>query len=195
MSSTSLSVPARRVPGERRSDRVDALVAATVAELRANGYEGLTVRNAARRAGVAPATAYTYFASKDHLVAEVFWRRLQTLEAAPVDGRQSARTRVSNALRQLALLIAEEPELAAASTTAILAPDPDVRRLRNRIGAAFDEHLASALGGESDPAVLRALNLALAGALLQAGMGYFSYADLADRMDEVAGLLLGGSGR
>ena len=43
--------------------------------------------------------------------------------------------------------------------------------------------------------MLRALNLALAGALLQAGMGYFSYADLADRMDEVAGLLLGGSGR
>jgi hypothetical protein len=27
---------------------------------------------------VAPATAYTYFASKDHLVAEVFWRRLRT---------------------------------------------------------------------------------------------------------------------
>ena len=195
MSSTSLSAPARRGAAEKRSDRVDALVEATVAELRANGYEGLTVRNAARRAGVAPATAYTYFASKDHLVAEVFWRRLQTLEPAPVDGRHRARTRVSNALRELAWLIAAEPELAAASTTAILASDPDVRRLRNRIGAAFNAHLAAALGDDADPAVLRALNLALAGALLQAGMGYFSYADLADRMDEVAGLLLGGPSR
>lgn len=195
MSSTSLSVPARRGPAEKRSDRVDALVDATVAELRANGYEGLTVRNAARRAGVAAATAYTYFASKDHLVAEVFWRRLQTLEPAPVDGRHTARTRVSHALRELALLIADEPELAAASTTAILAPDPDVQRLRNRIGTAFNGHLAAALGDDADPAVLRALNLALAGALLQAGMGYFSYADLADRMDEVAGLLVGGGGR
>ena len=192
MSSTSLSPPVRRGPAERRSDRVDALVEATVAELRANGYEGLTVRNAARRAGVGAATAYTYFASKDHLVAEVFWRRLQTLEPVTIDGRHSARTRVSNALRDLAFLIAAEPELAAASTTAILAPDTDVQRLRNRIGAAFNTHLAAALGDDADPAVLRALNLALAGALLQAGMGYFSYADLADRMDEVAALLVGG---
>ncbi len=192
MSSTSTAVPVRRGPAERRSDRVDALVDATIDELRAHGYEGLTVRNAARRAGVAAATAYTYFASKDHLVAEVFWRRLQTLAPAPVDGRHNARTRVSVAMRELALLIAEEPELAAASTTAILAQDPDVQRLRNRIGAAFNQHLAAALGDDADRAVLRALNLALAGALLQAGMGYFSYADLADRMDEVAGLLVGG---
>lgn len=192
MSSTSTSTPVRRGPAEKRSDRVEAVVDATIAELRANGYEGLTVRNAARRAGVAAATAYTYFASKDHLVAEVFWRRLQTLQPTAVDGRHSARTRVSNALRELALLIADEPELAAASTTAILAQDPDVQRLRNRIGTAFNAHLAAALGDDADPAVLRALNLALAGALLQAGMGYFSYADLADRMDEVAGLLVGG---
>jgi AcrR family transcriptional regulator len=192
MSSTSLSPPVRRGPSEKRAGRVDALVDATIAELRAHGYDGLTVRNAARRAGVAPATAYTYCASKDHLVAEVFWRRLQTLEPMPVDGRQTPRTRVSAALRDLALLIAAEPELAAASTTAVLAPDPDVQQLRNRIGTAFNRHLAAALGDAADPAVLRALNLALAGALLQAGMGYFSYADLADRMDEVAGLLVGG---
>lgn len=195
MSSTSTSTPVRRVPAETRANRVDALVEATIAELRSNDYDGLTVRNAARRAGVGTATAYTYFASKDHLVAEVFWRRLQTLEPAPVDGRLRSRTRVANALRELALLIADEPELAAASTTAILAQDPDVQRLRNRIGAAFNAHLAAALGDDADPAVLRALNLALAGALLQAGMGYFSYADLADRMDEVAGLLVGGGTR
>ena len=178
-----------------RDERIGALVAAALDELLEHGYDGLTVRNAARRAGLAPATAYTYFGSKDHLVAEVFWRRLQTLERSPVDGRHRARTRVTTALRALALLIADEPELAAASTTAILAPDPDVQRLRNRIGAAFNEHLAAALGDDADPAVLRALNLALAGALLQAGMGYFSYADLADRMDEVAELLLGGGAR
>ncbi len=191
MSGTSTSSPVRRALTGARTDRVDAVVEAAIAELRANGYDGLTVRNAARRAGVAPATAYTYFASKDHLVAEVFWRRLQTLAPVPMDGRRSARTRVSGAMRELARLIAAEPELAAASTTAILAQDPDVQRLRNRIGAAFNDHLSVALGDAPDPAVLRALNLALAGALLQAGMGYFSYADLADRMDEVAGLLVG----
>jgi AcrR family transcriptional regulator len=168
-------------------------VEATVTELRAGGYDGLTVRNAARRAGVAPATAYTYFGSKDHLVAEVFWRRLQTLDGSSSRARTPV-ARVQAALRGLALLIAAEPELAAASTTAILANDPDVHRLRNRIGATFNDHLAAALGEAADPAILRALNLALAGALLQAGMGYFSYTELADRMDEVAALVVSGAG-
>jgi AcrR family transcriptional regulator len=192
MSSLSAAEPARRDLGSRQADRVDALVEATVAELREHGYDGLTVRNAARRAGVAAATAYTYFGSKEHLVAEVFWRRLQTLDGGTSRARTPV-TRVQAALRSLALLIAAEPELAAASTTAILANDPDVHRLRNRIGAAFNDHLSTALGGEAaDAAVLRALNLALAGALLQAGMGYFSYTELADRMDEVAVLVVGG---
>lgn len=182
----------RRTLGGRQADRVDALVAATIAELRDHGYEGLTVRNAARRANVAAATAYSYFGSKDHLVAEVFWRRLAALPEPVVDRRRSAVTRVSAALRELALLVAEEPELAAASTTAILAQDPDVGRLRDRIGGAFTERLALALGDSAQPGVLRALNLALAGALLQAGMGYFSYTELADRMDEVAGVVLEG---
>ena len=191
MSSTSASAPARRDPGARRAERVDALVDATITELREHGYEGLTVRNAARRADVSAASAYTYFASKDHLVAEVFWRRLQLLEPPPAAGPSTDRMAV--ALRDLALLIAEEPELAAASTTAVLAVDPDVQRLRTRIGAAFNDHLAAALGSHADPRVLRALNLALAGALLQAGMGYFTYAELADRMDEVAAVVLRGA--
>ena len=191
MSSTSTAEVGRRDIGGRQAGRVDALVDATVAELRAGGYEGLTVRNAARRAGVGAATAYTWFGSKDHLVAEVFWRRLDALPAPELEGHPTAAARVTAALRELALLVAAEPELAAASTTAILARDPDVQRLRDRIGTAFNDRLQAALGPDHDPAVLRALNLALAGALLQAGMGYFSYADLADRMRQVAELLLG----
>jgi AcrR family transcriptional regulator len=184
---TPTRTPTRRRPADG-AGRIDALVEATVEELRDHGYEGLTVRNAARRAGLAPATAYTYFASKDHLVAEVFWRRLEALEPVATSGRPA--TRVSKALRALALFIAAEPELAAASTTAVLAADPDVRRLRGRIGAVFDGRIVAALGPDADPKVVRALNLALAGALLQAGMGYFSYTELADRMDEVVSVVL-----
>jgi AcrR family transcriptional regulator len=191
MSDPALATPARRRVADRQADRIGALVDATVVELRHHGYDGLTVRNAAKRAGVAAATAYTYFGSKDHLVAEVFWRRLEAMPEPTLDGRQSPRTRVVAVLRHLALTIAAEPELAAASTTAVLAGDPDVARLRARIGGTFNARLADALGPDADPAVLNTLNLALAGGLLQAGMGYFSYTDLADRLAEVAEVVLG----
>ena len=73
--------PTRRRLTERQAHTVERLTVAAVDEVRVVGYDGLTVRNVARRAGVAPATAYTYFASKDHLVAEVFWRRLASPSA------------------------------------------------------------------------------------------------------------------
>ncbi len=40
--------------------------------------------------------------------------------------------------------------------------------------------------------MLDALSLALSGAMLQAGMGYFPYDELADRMADVVRLVLGG---
>jgi AcrR family transcriptional regulator len=182
------AVTTRRRP-RRRDDRIDALADAALDELREHGYEGLTVRNAARRAGLAPATAYTYFGSKDHLVAEVFWRRLQHL-AVPTSRRASALTRLNGALDNLIEVITGEPALVAASTIAVLADDPDVDGLRLRIGARINEHLADALGDRADPAVLRALHLAVSGALLQSGMGFLDYDDLGPRLHEVARLLL-----
>lgn len=177
--------PPRRGVAGRQADRVDAIVAATLEELRTHGYDGLTVRNAARRAGVAPATAYTYFGSKDHLVAEVFMRRLEGWDAPDATEGTDPIRRVRAVLHGLASLVAAEPELAAASTTAILANDPDVHRLRDRIGAAFSDRLRAALGDDHDPVALRTLNLLLSGALLQAGMGYFDYKELGERMTEV----------
>lgn len=167
------------------------LADAAIEELRRDGYDGLTVRNVARRAGVAPATAYTYFASKDHLVAEVFWRRLQALPPVAVDRRRTPAGRVQASLGPVGRMIAAEPEVAAASTTALLAGEPDVARLRTEIGIRLAERLGAALGERHDPAVSRALTLAFSGAMLQAGMGYFPYDELGDRMAEVAALVLG----
>jgi AcrR family transcriptional regulator len=166
-------------------------VDAALEEVRTTGYDGLTVRNVARRAGVAPATAYTYFASKDHLVAEVFWRRVAALPEPRVNGRGAPASRVASALREIAAILADEPQLAAAATTAVLANDPDVHRLRGRMGAAVLHRLSAALGDDGSPAALQALGLAFSGAMLQAGMGYFSYTELGDRMAEVADVVLG----
>jgi AcrR family transcriptional regulator len=176
----------------RQADTVDRLGEAALEEIRAVGYDGLTVRNVARRAGVAPATAYTYFASKDHLVAEMFWRHLNAVPAPKVDGRRSAAVRVGAALRDVTTMVAGQPELAAAATVAMLAADPDVKQLRDRIGADIRRRLAVALGDDAERGVQQALDFAVSGALLQAGMGHLSYDDLPDRLEAVAALLVQG---
>jgi len=182
--------PRRRLTA-RQANTVEGLTAAAVEEVRVAGYDGLTVRNVARRAGVAPATAYTYFTSKDHLVAEVFWRRLRALEPPKVDRRLRRAARVSAALRDVALLVADEPELAAACTTAMLAQDPDVKHLRDRVGATIRQRLSDALGDDADPALLRTLELAVAGAMVQAGAGHVSYYDLPDLLSEAVTVIVG----
>ena len=171
----------RRRLSLRQARTVQKLVDACVEELRATGYDGLTVRNVARRAGVAPATAYNYFASREHLVTEVFWRRLESLPETRVDKRRSTVARVSATMSDLALLVADEPELAAACTVAMLANDPDVRLLRDRIGLEMHRRLSAALG-DADPGVLATLELAISGALVHAGMGHLSYDQLPERL-------------
>lgn len=157
--------------------------------LRAEGFAGLTVRSVAGLAGVAPATAYTYFSSKEHLVAEVFWRRLA---ASPeeADAGLDRTGRVVAVLRHIALLVADEPELAGAVTSALLGRDPDVEHLRTRIGIEIRQRLADALGSNPDPDVLEALELLYAGGLVRAGMGYGSYTEFADRLETSAKLIL-----
>jgi AcrR family transcriptional regulator len=180
--------PRRRLTA-KQAGTVDRLATAVVREVRRSGYDGLTVRNVARRAGVAPATAYTYFASKDHLITEVFWRRLQQLGPPELDDGADIEARVRRVVADVALLVADEPELAAACTTAMVATDPDVLHLRERIGGQMRRRLAAALGTGADPAVLRALELALSGAMLQAGTGHLSYDDLPDELAAVARLV------
>jgi AcrR family transcriptional regulator len=190
MSNSATTEPRRHLSG-RSPDRVERLVDAAVEELREGGYEGLTVRNVARRAGLAPATAYNYFASKDHLVAEVFWRRLQALPEPELDEGIAVRERAEVAIREVAMIVADEPELSAACTTAMLAHDPDVKLLRDRIGAAIHRRIAIALGPDADDVVVRSFDLLYSGAMVQAGMGHISYGELGDRLSEVASLILG----
>ena len=181
--------PTRRQLTQRQAGTVRKLTAAAVAETRAVGYAGLTVRNVAARAGVAAATAYMYFSSKEHLLAEVYWRELRALPPVPDDGGDPV-ARVTGVLRDIALLLASEPELAAACTVAILGTSPDARYLAGRIGLAIRERLVTALGPGHDPRVLAALEYTYSGAMVHAGMGFTSYGQVADRLADAARLIM-----
>lgn len=200
MSSSVLAAPASPVPSSTESTRrqlsarqaatVQRLTVAAVEELREHGYDGLTVRNVARAAGVAPATAYTYFTSREHLVTEVFWRRLEAMPETRLDRRRSTAARVGATMSDFALLVADEPELAAACTVAMLATDPDVKLLRDRIGLEWRRRLATALGDDTAPEVLATLEFVISGALLQAGMGHMTYRELPGHLTRAVELVV-----
>ncbi len=145
----------------------------------------------AAEAGVGAATAYTYFSSKEHLVAEVFWRRLAANPVPPTDS-PDAIVRVIAVLRQIALLVADEPELAGAVTNSLLSKDPEVEHLRLRVGREIHDRLVTALGSDHTDDLVESLELLYAGALVRAGMGYASYTEIADRLEKSARLLLAG---
>jgi len=173
----------------RQEETFRKVLSAGMEMLRESSYADLTVRAVAARAKVAPATAYTYFSSKNHLIAEVY---LDLVRQVPyfTDVNESRLTRVQQALRHLALVVADEPEVAAACTTALLSNDAAVRRVRDRIGIEIHRRIKSALGPDADPRTLSALEMTYFGALVHAGSGAFSYRQIADRLTYVVGLIL-----
>src|SRR5512139_3043865 len=62
--------------------RRDRLIDAAWELARSGGYPAVTMHDVADRAGVARATVYRYFASKDHLVIEVTASWMQSLDEA-----------------------------------------------------------------------------------------------------------------
>lgn len=192
MSSNVVPLPTsatRRHLSDRQARTVSRLIEAALEELTEVGYPTLTVRSVAKRAGVAPATAYTYFGSKEHLVAELFWRRYvaQGPTYDPSDGPTARRA--AAVLGDFAM-VADEPELAAACTVALLANDPEVRDLRLRIGTETHRRLVEALGTDADPLAVQTLLLATSGALLQAGTGHLAYDAVPALLADVARLVL-----
>ncbi len=182
----------RRQASARQAETVDRLLDAGEHELRLVGHEALTMRGVAARAGVSSATAYTYFASKNHLFAELFWAALTAAESrAP--GGATPLERLQEEVRSMVALLVERPELAAAVTTSLLSSDPDVARLRLLIGAEFLERFRRALGADADDVLLESLTLAFSGALLQAGMGLMTYAEMGLRLDAVVATILRGN--
>lgn len=181
--------PARRRFTGKRADTVLKLSHATLEVLRDVGYQELTLQTVAERAGLARATAYTYFSSKDHLVAEVYWRRLVSAEPAGV-GSSDPVARTVAVMRHLALVVADEPALANAVTISMNSPDPDVEVLRQQIARFIHGLISDAVADSADAQTVLLLELVYTGAMVRAGSGGISYADVADQLETAARRLL-----
>ena len=191
MAESTLTASLRQGLNPRQAETVERLLEAGQAELDEVGPDGLTIRTVAHRAGVSPATAYTYLASKHHLFAELFWRRLVT-DPGPEPTGATATERIQTFTRHMAAMLGRSPHLATAANMALLGTDPEVERLRIVIGAEFVQRFRDAIGDPADPRLVEALTLAFSGALLQAGMGLVTYDELSKRLDDVVAVIMEG---
>ncbi len=161
----------------------------TAGLLREVPYSGITMRSIAKRAGVSHGEICAYFRSKDAIVAEIY---LDRLRAAPlvVDVEQSARARISAQFSQLVMLLADEPGIAAACSSALICDEPSVRAIRQRIHAELQRRVRTVLRSGAWPEVAETLEFGLLGALVQASCGSGTFAENADDLASVVAVVL-----
>jgi AcrR family transcriptional regulator len=185
--------PGRRHLSERQAEVMERLIVAAADEAEERPYGDISVRTIAKRAGLAPATAYTYFSGKDHLLAEVLWRRMQASPSL-VDLTLPVPDRVADTVRTMGFG-AMGTAAVAVCTTALLGDGPDVKRVRSRLGAEIGRRLQAALGtrtgAPADPAVINVLQVTYTGALLSAGMGHLAFDAVPSLMAEATALMTG----
>ena len=184
--------PARRHLSERQAEVMERLVAAAADEAEERPYAEISVRSVAKRAGLAPATAYTYFSGKDHLLAEVLWRRMQSSPPL-VDLSLPLAERVAATVRTMGFGAAQTPAVAVC-TTALLGDGPDVKRVRTRIGVEIGRRLGAALGPAAGADVLGVLQVTYTGAILSAGMGHLAFESVPGLMAEAVTLMVADDG-
>jgi AcrR family transcriptional regulator len=152
--SPSAKVPARVVAS--RPLRADAaatrqrILDAALALARTRSIDGLTMRDLAAKANVSTATAYTYFASKEHVYAEAYVAGLDTLterlRARPPRGATAA-DRVASVFRRAVEGAASTGDVVQATAIALASSDPAVAPLRPLVDTAFEEWMRIALDG------------------------------------------------
>ena len=185
-------VPRRRLT-DRQVEAIDALIAAAEIEVEEVGYDGLSVRSVARRAGVAPATAYNYVSSKDHLLAELLWRRVAAVPMVQVDPTVALAERLATTVDALASVTTGSPAVIAACTQGLLSSNVDVVALRIRIGSEIHRRIAAA-AAPADEVVAAVLVTTYFGALLSAGKGHMAYEDVPQFVVSAARLMAAGEG-
>ena len=183
----------RRSLGPRQAATVERLLESVETLLQHESFGNVTMRTVAKGAGVSAATAYTYFTSKEHLVAELLWRRLQAVDDPTRDGSQDPIERCTAVLSDFATLVADEPYLARACSESLIADDPAVHTVRDLIGAEMHRRLVTAAGVSARPEAIFTLELVVSGALIRAGTGHSGYRDLPAQLGAAVEIIMKGS--
>jgi AcrR family transcriptional regulator len=159
------------------------------------GYDAVTIRKVAARAGLSTPTAYQYFASKDHLLVD-------SMVGLVGDATSAVQTRPSRAgsaidrtvatLRRVMRRVEKEPNLYVAMIRAYISGTPDVAHARVAMESSMRSWIAAGLG--SSELADREDVIVILESVLFAGMvglvtGSRSPADIANQLERAVRLL------
>ena len=160
------------------------------------GYDAVTMRAVAQRAGVSAPTAYQYFSSRDHVLVDVLID-LASGTTAVITARPSRRRepveRTVATLRRVVQRMEDEPQLFVALVRAYVSGVPEVRHASAAMQSSMRMWIDSALGTTEVPrrdAVIAILEAVLLTGLVTLVLGNRSPADIGDDLERAARLLL-----
>jgi AcrR family transcriptional regulator len=177
---------------ERRRQVVQ--VASALAEQ--GGYDAVAMKDVAERSGVALATLYRWFASKDHLLGEVLleWgaRVEGDLRANPPAGATGPE-RILEFIRRLSAVVGTYPRLVAAVTSAMLSLDPNVLEHQDDFHEMVVDWIDTSLGELDIPerdAVIEVLEAVCFAAIIDLVTGRLSPDAFGAKLERATRLLL-----
>lgn len=133
-----------------QADRLDRLCRVARELASEGGYAAVTMRDVSERAGVGLATVYRYFASKDHLIAEVHARCtsevIAQLRARPPRSRAPS-ARITAVFDRMLEATASDTNLAAAAISAVTSGDAFAASREYWYDRVMDPYMEAALGG------------------------------------------------
>ena len=173
----------------RDDETTGKVLGATVELLREISYSDVTMGAISKRAGISIGSLREHFWSKDAIVAEIYLDRLRAVPL-DVDVESGAKERIVAQFSQLVMLLADEPGLAAACSSALVCSDPSVRSVRERIHAEYHRRVRTMLRSGAWPEVTQTLEFGLVGALVHVSCGVDNFQQTADDLADMVATVL-----
>lgn len=173
----------------RDDEETRKVLGATVELLREIPYSDITMGAISKRAGLSIGALREHFWSKDAIVAEIYLDRLRAVPL-DVDVDRGAKERIVAQFSNLVMLLADEPGLAAACSSALVCSDPSVRSVRERIHAEYHRRVRTMLRSGAWPEVTQTLEFGLVGALVHASCGVDDFQQTADSLARMVATVL-----
>jgi AcrR family transcriptional regulator len=183
-----------------QAERRRSLLAAASALGVEGGYDAITISAVAERAGVARATLYHYFRSKDDLLREATTQQLAEITAdlqarPPTAG--SPQARAADMLRRIVDWSLAKPLLFRAIISAWTSPGRGPAIPNRVLERALVENLRVVLGSESPGdvfAIARVLDHVAFAVLVKLSIGLMNRDEAVENLSEAAELVLLGAG-